>query len=311
VFIPITAKRGCSRIIRPDNLLLLFGKFFGGGVMVSTAFIHILPNAVSTLTNECLPDFFTEGYPAFAYLITMIAALILHFLEWITVRVNITSEVEKRISGTLSTDQLQMKAPNDKESSSSEENNSQPRGHAHGHSHGHAHAHRDNEELELQREMKSTVSTIMLEAAIAVHSVIVGLALGVAKAEFVALWVALSFHQFFEGIGIGFRIADAKAYSNLAVLLTGILFSVTTPIGVGIGIGISVTTTNGSISSVLAEGILEAIAAGLLLYSALVSITVEEFGTGEFHRLRPGARVTAFIAFYLGVTAMAIIGIWA
>ena len=86
-----------------------------------------------------------------------------------------------------------------------------PSGHSHGHGHGHSHTHRDAGEMLLQHGIKNRISTIMLEAAVAIHSVIIGIALGVSDAEFVSLWVALCFHQCFEGMGLGFRIADVKS----------------------------------------------------------------------------------------------------
>jgi zinc transporter ZupT len=44
-------------------------------------------------------------------------------------------------------------------------------------------------------------SVALLEAGIAIHSVIIGFALGVSSgSEFIALLIALCFHQFFEGM---------------------------------------------------------------------------------------------------------------
>jgi len=303
VFLPIITKRYFSHAIKADNALLLFGKFFGGGVMVSTAFVHILPDAIQSLTTDCLPWFFTDGYTAFGYFLTMVSALALHLVEWIAIRVNLPDNF-KRQATTSTTRNSSSEEVNDEDGEQKED-------HGHAHGHGHAHAHRGHDVMDIHAKLKATVSTIMLELAIAVHSVIIGIALGLATGEFATLFIALSFHQFFEGVGIGFRIAGAEAYSNLAAILTGAFFSVTTPIGVAVGIGISVVTSEPTVGSIVTQGAFEAIAAGLLLYSALVSITAEEFATTEFHRLRIRRRVLAFIAFYLGVAAMALLGFWA
>lgn len=80
--------------------------------------------------------------------------------------------------------------------------------HASGHSHqdkshhhhtqevGHSHAHG----LSLLDESQRRISTYILEAGIAAHSVIIGVSLGVSTgSEFTGLLIALVFHQFFEG----------------------------------------------------------------------------------------------------------------
>ena len=61
---------------------------------------------------------------------------------------------------------------------------------------GHSHAHG----LELLDVSQRRISTYILEAGVASHSVVIGVALGVSSdAEFTGLLVALVFHQFFEG----------------------------------------------------------------------------------------------------------------
>lgn len=64
---------------------------------------------------------------------------------------------------------------------------------------GHSHAHG----LSLLDESQRRISTYILEAGIAAHSVIIGVSLGVSTgSEFTGLLIALVFHQFFEGKAI-------------------------------------------------------------------------------------------------------------
>ncbi|KAF9163225.1 high-affinity Zn(2+) transporter zrt1 [Actinomortierella ambigua] len=60
------------------------GKTFGTGVILATAFIHMLPAAFESLTNESLPPLFHEGegYGAWPGLVTMLAALCMHLIEF-------------------------------------------------------------------------------------------------------------------------------------------------------------------------------------------------------------------------------------
>lgn len=114
--------------------------------------------------------------------------------------------------------------------------------------------HKKESELLVNHEEQSqhNVSTYSLEIGIMVHSVIIGLcsfldswsycnigvSLGVASEEFVSLLIALCFHQFFEGLGLGAMIARVNfKYCGLAYL-NGLAFALTTPVGVAIGIGI-------------------------------------------------------------------------
>lgn len=61
---------------------------------------------------------------------------------------------------------------------------------------GHSHAHG----LELLGESQRRISTYILEAGVATHSIIIGVSLGVSSGtEFTSLLMALAFHQFFEG----------------------------------------------------------------------------------------------------------------
>jgi zinc transporter 1/2/3 len=92
-----------------------------------------------------------------------------------------------------------------------------------------------------------------LEFGISIHSVIIGVSLGSADEEFVALLFALSFHQFFEGLGLGNMLAEAqmttkksdRTLSRTYAVLSGLVYSLTTPIGIGIGIGISFAENTG------------------------------------------------------------------
>jgi zinc transporter 1/2/3 len=89
----------------------------------------------------------------------------------------------------------------------------QPRRH-HNHHHHHYHHHDHSQHLDqnavllhshllglaLPSDAQKRISTYILEAGVAAHSVIIGVTLGVATgSEFTGLLVALLFHQFFEG----------------------------------------------------------------------------------------------------------------
>ena len=65
----------------------------------------------------------------------------------------------------------------------------------------------------------------------------VGLALGTAENDR-ALFIAIIFHQFFEGLGLGSRVAVANLGRFISILAIDVTFAASTPVGIGIGIGI-------------------------------------------------------------------------
>ena len=159
------------------------------------------------------------------------------------------------------------------------------------------------------------IRTYLLELGIALHSVLIGLTLGTTTDDtFVPLFIALCFHQFFEAIALGAQIANLKTTSLRPAITMIVFYSLTTPVGIAVGIGIHAGTYNPkSVSALLVTGILDSLAAGILIYVALVNLINAEMGTNAhtFYSLRNQLKFLYFAALYLGVTAMAIIGRWA
>lgn len=60
---PVTAKKVKWLKIPPK--IFFACKHFGTGVLIATAFVHLLPTAFTSLTDPCLPYIFSKGYPAF------------------------------------------------------------------------------------------------------------------------------------------------------------------------------------------------------------------------------------------------------
>ncbi|CAN9202254.1 Zinc/iron permease [Alternaria alternata] len=66
---PIVVKRFPS--IPVPHQFLFISRHFGTGVLIATAFVHLLPTAFESLTDPCLPRFWNQGYPAMPGLIAM------------------------------------------------------------------------------------------------------------------------------------------------------------------------------------------------------------------------------------------------
>ncbi|KAJ2354669.1 hypothetical protein GGF43_003131 [Coemansia sp. RSA 2618] len=82
VFLPIVGQtiRGLNQMSMPMFAIQL-GQFFGAGVIIATAFLHLLPAANDSLSNSCLGDF-AERYGAWACVIALAAVFSMHSVEW-------------------------------------------------------------------------------------------------------------------------------------------------------------------------------------------------------------------------------------
>ena len=85
--------------------------------------------------------------------------------------------------------------------------------------------------------------------------------------EFTALLIALCFHQFFEGFALGSTVVDANFKSRAITYMLVMAYAVTTPLGVGIGIAIHQSYNANSTQALLSQGILDALSAGILIYT--------------------------------------------
>ena len=70
---------------------------------------------------------------------------------------------------------------------------------------GHKREHIDPESFAAQM-----TALFILEFGVIFHSIFIGLTLAVAGEEFTVLYIVLVFHQSFEGLGLGSRLAVAK-----------------------------------------------------------------------------------------------------
>ncbi|KAI7211959.1 hypothetical protein KC333_g7375 [Hortaea werneckii] len=164
-------------------------------------------------------------------------------------------------------------------------------------------------------EQRAVLQCLMLEAGILFHSVFIGMALSVSTgAAFVVLLVAISFHQTFEGLALGSRIAGISSFppSSPKPWLMSAMYGVTTPIGQAIGLAVHRLYDPESQFGLLMVGIVNAISSGLLLYAGLVQLLAEDFLTDRsYAELQGRRRLEACGAVVGGSMLMALVGAWA
>ncbi|GJN88689.1 hypothetical protein Rhopal_001655-T1 [Rhodotorula paludigena] len=154
-----------------------------------------------------------------------------------------------------------------------------------------------------------------LEFGICFHSVIIGLTLAVTQSsEFRPLLVVIVFHQAFEGLGVGTRLAflDTKPGYEWIPWVGSLIYSICTPIGMAVGLGLEQGLAITGESATLASGIMNSLSAGILLYTALVELMAHEFVFNRFyHTCGWGSFSFAIVSFAVGAGLMGLIGKWA
>ncbi|CAL1400043.1 unnamed protein product [Linum trigynum] len=181
----------------------------------------------------------------------------------------------------------------------------------HGHSHGAISAAAGGPSSGEAQLIRHRVISQVLEVGIVVHSVIIGISLGASESPKTVrpLLAALTFHQFFEGMGLGGCIAQAK-FKSRGVAMMVLFFSVTTPLGIGIGMGISNVYKENSPTALIVEGVFNSASSGILIYMALVDLLAADFMHPKVQasgRLQIGVQ----IALLLGAGFMSLLAIWA
>lgn len=273
-------------------------KQFGTGVIIATAFVHLLTHAQLTFTNECVGEL---SYEATTSAVVMAGLFLAFTIETISHR------VAKKFS---------------------------TRSHY-------------NDEI---------VSIVVLEAGILFHSVLVGITLVVAEDSFfITLFVVIVFHQMFEGVALGTRIASIGHHTNtdradagngpegqdkassssardtaaaenggdtdgserrqslsmLNKLLMATAFALTTPIGMAIGVGVLHNFNSNNPKTLITIGTLNALSAGILVWVGVVEMWAGDwmFG-GELENAGPMVTTLAGGGLVAGMALMSLLGKW-
>ncbi|CAM1505868.1 Fc.00g115050.m01.CDS01 [Cosmosporella sp. VM-42] len=189
----------------------------------------------------------------------------------------------------------------------------------------------------------------IMEAGIIFHSLLIGLTLVIAgDSFFVTLAIVIIFHQMFEGIALGTRIAslgqgnalglhshagnmhshghlhaqsspvpqvDSLVPSSVSLMKKLCLaagFALVTPIGMAIGIGVLNTFNGNDPSTIIAIGTLDALSAGILVWVGLVEMWAHDWMLGG--ELTDAGWLTTTLAMFgllSGMILMSVLGKWA
>lgn len=288
-------------------------KYFGSGVIVATAFIHLLSPAEDALRNPCLTGPITE-YSWVEGIILMTIA-VLFFVELMVMRFARFGQGHSHShSHDLEEDHQHSEVPT--ETPNVEVDN---KSHMPGEDHlGHSREHRDTESAKKVAEMEDYVaqmtSIFILEFGIIFHSIFIGLTLAVSGKEFTTLYIVLTFHQGFEGLGLGSRLATIPWQSSkrFTPILLAVAYGLSTPVSIAVGLGVRNTYPPEGRTTLIVNGVFDSISAGILIYTALVELMAHEFMFSASMRRAPiHVVLAAFGLLCLGALLMALLGKWA
>lgn len=304
-------------------------KYFGSGVIIATAFIHLLAPACDALTDPCLTGPITDY--DWAEGIALMTIFVLFFIELMAMRSATFSsfghthddeEEGNHTNHTLQTPHANLSSQNGQKHTPGEDHLSHTREHI-----DHNDQDITNPSLapptptkpekplyEVEDYAAQMTAIFILEFGVIFHSIFVGLTLAVAGQEFNTLYIVLVFHQTFEGLGLGSRLAatpwpKAKRWTPY---LFAIGYGLSTPISMAVGLGVRKTYAPGSQTGLVVEGVFDSISAGILIYTGLVELMAHEFMfSSVMRKARLRVVMAAFGMMCLGAGLMALLGKWA
>jgi zinc transporter 1/2/3 len=302
-FFPVLAKRAPR--FRIPLYVYLFAKYFGAGVIVATAFIHLLDPAYSEIGGDsCVGRTGHWADYSWCPAIVLTSLMVIFLMDfgaerWVEVKYGICREDPEPIMASgVEVQRVDSRHSRHTPDKLAKEVESQSQ---------------LSDDTMTERSFRQQIAAfLILEFGVIFHSVIIGLNLGVVGAEFATLYPVIVFHQAFEGLGIGARMSSIpfKKGSWLPWFLCA-AYGLTTPISIAIGLGVRTTYNPGSFTANIVSGVLDSISAGILIYTGLVELLARDF-LFDPHRTQDNKRLTFMVLSLLfGAGIMALLGKWA
>ncbi|CAL1369053.1 unnamed protein product [Linum trigynum] len=290
-----------------DKAVLVI-KCFAAGVILSTSLVHVLPEAYASLADCAVSSRHPWKDFPFAGLVTLIGCLLALFVD-ITATEHVGhghghggggGEYEP-VAGEAGGGDLGKQSRGLLRMESGEGEEEESRG-------------AREEEEELMAKVKQRLVSQVLEIGIIFHSVIIGVTMGTSqnRCTIKPLVAALSFHQIFEGMGLGGCIAQA-GFRLRTVAYMCVMFAVTTPMGILLGMFIFWLTgyDDTNPNALIMEGLLGSLSSGILVYMGLVDLIALDFFHNKLMSSTPRLKKTSFFALVLGSASMSILALWA
>ncbi|KAJ9660908.1 low-affinity Zn(2+) transporter zrt2 [Neophaeococcomyces mojaviensis] len=303
---PVFAKNHQS--IGVPDWSFFIAKFFGSGVIIATAFIHLLSPAEDALRDPCLTGAITE-YDWVSGIILM-TIFVLFIVELMVMRYSNIEAPERNGHVVAGSEDIELNTTKERRRMSAHH----PGNDHFGHTARHSSIAEANNLFSFEDYKTQLTSIFILEFGIIFHSVFIGLTLAVSGDEFVTLFIVLVFHQTFEGLGLGARLAVTPwpKSKRWTPYILGAAYGFATPIAIAIGLGVRKSYPPGSRTTLLVNGVFDSISAGILIYTGLVELMAHEFMFSRTMKNAPAKTLfSAIFLMCLGAALMALLGKWA
>ncbi|KAL8675776.1 MAG: hypothetical protein Q9186_007614 [Xanthomendoza sp. 1 TL-2023] len=273
VFGPILLVRFAH--VHPSGILFTVIKQFGTGIIISTAFIHLLTHAELMFGNECLGEL---KYEATTTAIAVAGAFLTFLLQYISIRFYTTrSKIVKSAAGPVES------ANGDSSDKSSQTHVPMMQDH--------------------MPKLDDPLSVLILEMGIIFHSAIIGVTLVVAGDSFYKILVV--------GLALGARISNLSTVSLGKKLLMGSAFALITPLGMAIGLGVLNSFNGNDKATIVAIGTLDAFSAGILIWAGLIQMWAFDWLYGDLKEAGLVQTCLGMFSLVSGLVVMSVLGKWA
>ncbi|KAH8285585.1 hypothetical protein KR054_011298, partial [Drosophila jambulina] len=254
--------------------------FFGGGVLICTTFLHMLPEVIEVVdalqlcgmlaaTPFALPEMLLcTGFFLMYALDEAMTAFVRRHQRKLSRKESVASGAFER--GHSIRHSVLLKAKDTvKVEVTVVESQAASDHHEHGHGPGHGHSH-----LPVPSGEGSSARGLGIILALSLHELFEGMAIGLENTVSTVWFMfgAVAAHKLVLAFCVGMELLVARTRRSLAIVYL-VTFSIVTPIGIGVGLGISQQVVAGQPS--LPSGVLQGIACGTLLYVVFFEILTE------------------------------------
>ncbi len=113
----------------------------------------------------------------------------------------------------------------------------------------------DLQRIQRLKDSKALITAHVVEVGVIVHTVILGISVGTwtkDRASLIIFTVAMAFHQFFEGIGLGAIVSAASGITRTKRAAMVAAFALSFPLSICVGIAISLNTADPTTDELIA-----------------------------------------------------------
>ncbi|KAK5075824.1 high-affinity Zn(2+) transporter zrt1 [Exophiala xenobiotica] len=298
---------------RINGTIFTIIKQFGTGIIISTAFVHLYTHAYLMFTSNCLTGINYEATTSAVVMAGLFSAFLVEYFgyRFIVSKQQKTGHLHHTTGASGGSEEGSTIGADAKYSHGNVASSSALQDISHSHA-------------PADFNPNTPLAVGVMEAGILFHSILIGITLVVApdssgntSGYYNTLLAVIVFHQFFEGLALGARIAllanSAMRFGIWGKILMAAAFALITPLGMAIGVGVLDQFNGNDQSTILTIGVLDALSAGVLLWVGVVDMWARDWAVtgGEMVQADIGKVTVGLCSLIVGMGLMSLLGKWA